>query len=372
MKKQQLFLRSLAKTSSVLPIAAFSIVLFSGAAQAQWGWGPSFSDFVFSGTLQCTAVPFAGTLTPTTINATETAIVTCEAINPINGQGGNGTFQLFVSYTGIQSSCNNATSVRTYSASCQAGTSVSGNLKWIGDQLSPPEPRPLFCGTGTGTCQLNIGGFPTKNNGTIDSNACSTVFPATFDPDPGAQIFAVKQVFLFQEVYHGPKCSGSVEPQNQFARYCHSDSFDPNASPQCTVKVQNVVDITTGSETTDTGIVVSIDVQPNTVNTSCPANKDNGIVTATIFGSSKFDVSLIDTTTLTLNDDTHVQPGSCSTLSANTDAFRDLRCKFPSCPLLGPDLVGTNGTVVLDGNLFPLSAQQPGTAIRGTDTVKIN
>lgn len=365
MKKQQLFFKWFAKLFSLLPFAAFSIFLSSGAAQAQWGWGPSFSDFGFSGTLKCTAVPFAGTLTPTTTNATETAIVTCEAINPINGQGGTGTFQLFVSYTGIQSSCNNATSVRTYSASCQAGTSVSGNLKWIGDQLSPPEQRPGFCGTGTGTCQLNIGGFPTKNNGTIDSNACSTVFPADAP-------FADKQVFLFQEVYHGPKCSGSVEPQNQFARYCHSDSFDPNASSQCIVKVQNVVDITTWREDTDTGIVVSIDVQPNTVNTSCPANKDNGIVTATIFGSSKFDVSLIDTTTLTLNDDTHVQPGSCSTLSANTDAFPDLRCKFPSCPLLGPDLVGTNGTVVLDGNLFPLSTQQPGTAIRGTDTVKIN
>jgi hypothetical protein len=234
--------------------------------------------------------------------------------------------------------------------------------------LAPPgEQRPGFC-PATGPCVLNIGGFPTKNNGTIDATACSTVFPADAP-------FADKQVFLFQEVYHGANCTGSIEPQNQFARYCHADSFDPNDPSTCTVKVQNVVDITTGSENTDTGIFVSIDAQPNTVNTNCGGNKDNGIVTATIFGSAKFDVSLIDTTTLTLNDDTHVQPGSCSTLAANTDAFPDLRCKFATCPFLGPDLLGTNGTVVLDGNLFPLSTQPPntpGTAIHGTDTVKLN
>jgi hypothetical protein len=365
---KKLFYRlSFTRLLSILAFVALGF-WFSDAAHAQgWGSGPSETFFDFSGTLQCTAGPFAGTLTPSTTNATETIIVKCTSVDI--GQGGTGTFQLFVSYVGIQSSCNNATSVRTYSAFCQAGTTVSGNLKWIGDTLSAPETLPPFCG-GKNPCQLNIGGFPTKNNGTIDSSACSTVFPADAP-------FADKQVFLFQEFYHGPKCSGSVEPQNQFARYCHSDSFDPLAPAQCIVKVQNVVDITTGSEATDTGIVVSIDAQPNTVNPSCGGNKDNGILTLTIFGSAKFDVALIDQTSLTLNkaqdplqQGTHAS--SCSTVAANTDAFPDLRCKFPTCQVLGPALVTTNGTVVLDGNLFPLSGQSEGTAIHGTDTVNLN
>ena len=203
-----------------------------------------------------------------------------------------------------------------------------------------------------------------KNNGTIDSTACSTVFPATFDGS-GKQLFADKQVFLFQEFYHGPKCSGSVEPQTELARYCHADSFDPNAQSQCSVKVQNVVDITTGSEDTDTGIVVSIDAQPNSINTDCSGNKDNGSATVTIFGSAKFDVTLIDTASLTLNKGTPAS--SCSTGFANTDKFLDLVCKFATCPLLGPALVTTNGQVVLDGNLSTATE----TAIHGTDTVKI-
>jgi hypothetical protein len=353
-----------AKLFSILAFAALGLLCFSGPAHA-WGTGPSSSGFGFSGTLECTGGPFSGTLTPSITNASETAVVTCTAVDPINGQGGTGTFQLSVSYTGIASSCPTGSFVRTYSAFCQDGTTVFGSVKWIG---GPGETTPpAFCG-GNNPCQLNIGTFPLlttgPNKGKVDSSACSTVFPAT-------DVFADKQVFLFQEVYHGTDCTGSVEPQDEHARYCHSDSFDPTAQPQCIVKVGGTTLIHTGGETTDTGIVVIIDAQPNKVNTSCGGNKDNGVLTAIIFGSANFDVSLIDTTSLTLNETTPVQPGSCNTVSANTDAFPDLQCKFSTCPLLGPALVGTNGKVVLDGNLFPLSGQLEGTAIHGTDTVNI-
>src|SRR5262245_27116927 len=107
--------RPFAKSFSILTIAAFSLFLFSGAAHG-WGEGPSETFFDFSGTLQCTAGPFAGTLTPSTTNATETIIVTCTSADI--GQGGTGTFQLFVSYVGIQSSCPSGSFVRTYSAFC--------------------------------------------------------------------------------------------------------------------------------------------------------------------------------------------------------------------------------------------------------------
>jgi hypothetical protein len=362
--------RSFARLLSILAFAALGLLCFSGPAHA-WGTGPSSSGFGFSGTLACTGGAFSGTLTPNTTDASETAIVKCTAVDPINGLGGTGTFQLTVIYAGIQSSCDNASSVRTYSAFCQDGTNVLGHLTWIGDTLSPKESLPEFCG-GNNPCQLNVGSFPTKTTGTtvkVDSKACSDVFPTTFDSS-GNQIFADKQVFLFQEIYHGPKCTGSVEPQNELARYCHSDSFNPDSQPMCIVGTGTNREIHKGDETTDTGIVVSINTQPKTVNTSCGGNKDNGIVTLTIFGSAKFDVRLIDTTSLRLNQGTPAS--SCSTGFSDTDNFLDLTCKFATCPLLGPALVQTNGQVVLDGNLFPLSAGQPGTAIHGTDTVKIN
>jgi hypothetical protein len=357
------FFKSFTKLVSVFSIVALGFG-FTGAAHA-WGTGPTTTSFGFSGTLNCSGGAFSGTLTPTTTQALETSTLTCGFIDSNGVNQGSGTFKFNISYTGIQSSCTTIdanTSVRTYSAFCNDTTTVSGTVTWIGDQLNPPEPLPAFCGTNN-PCVLNVGGFPMNGN-KVSSKGCSTAFPVT-------STLADSQVFGFSENYHGSACTGAVEPQEEYSRYCHSDSFDPSASTQCIVKINGVVDVKKGDEATDSNIVVSIDVQPNTINTSCGGNKDNGIATATVFGTATFDAGLINTSSLTLGG-APVQAGSCSLADTNSDGYPDLKCKFPTCPILGPTLAGTSPnadgtvTIVLQGNLIS------GKLIRGTDNVNTN
>jgi len=356
--------KSFTKLVSVFSLVALGFG-FTGAAHA-WGTGPTTTSFGFSGTLNCSGGPFSGTLTPTTTQATETSTLKCEFFDETTGASqGTGTFKLNISYTGIQSSCTTIdanTSVRSYSAFCNDTTTESGTLTWVGDQLNPPEPLPAFCGTNN-PCVLNVGGFP-MNGKNVSSKGCSTAFPVT-------STLADSQVFGFSENYHGSACTGAIEPQEVYSRYCHSDSFDPSAPTQCIVKINGVVDVKKGDEVTDSNIVVTIDTQPNTINTSCGGNKDNGIATATVFGTATFDAGSINTASLTL-DGAPVQAGSCSLGDTNSDGYPDLKCKFPTCPVLGPTLAGTSPnadgtvTIVLKGSLIS------GKLIQGTENVNIN
>jgi hypothetical protein len=363
------FFESFTKLFSVVAVAALG-VWFSGPAHA-WGTGPTTTSFGFSGHLDCSGAPFSGTLTPGSTQATETSTLKCSFFDVNSVYQGTGTFKFNISYTGMQSSCNMIdanTSVRTYSAWCQNGTTVSGTLTWVGDQLNPVESLPAFCGTNN-PCVLNVGGFPMNGN-KVSSKGCQTAFPATYDAN-GNPILAETQVLRFDEIYRGSNnCSGgSVDPQAEISRYCHSDSFDPSQPTVCIVKVNGVIDVKKGDEVTSNGIVVNIDVQPNSINTSC-SPVDNGVATATVFGSATLNAGLIDPNFLTLGGQT-AQLGSCSLNDTNSDGFPDLTCKFATCPTMGPTLAGTTPnadgtvTIVLTGKMTS------GTAIQGTENVKI-
>lgn len=115
-------------------------------------------------------------------------------------------------------------------------------------------------------------------------------------------------------------------------------------------------------------IQVDIDIKPGS-DPNCINTKNLGLVPLAILGSADFDVTIIDQTTLEIDDDDDsstagVSPTKTSIKDVNGDGFDDLNLKFKTTALLGAGLL-------VDGNELFITGETDSTAIVGSDIINL-
>src|SRR5262249_23683628 len=120
-------------------------------------------------------------------------------------------------------------------------------------------------------------------------------------------------------------------------RWCNSGDF-ANSPVDCTPP--SGVTRRSG-EVATSAVPFNFDVQQtvNTSPTNCKGGKsiDKGGATVHIFGSSTFDVALVDLLISPPSCEGAPLTG-CTTSNANGDGFPDLTCNVATCPTFGPTL----------------------------------
>ncbi len=337
-------------------IGTCSLPYCSGTSSGTWGG-------TWNSTIECTAVSGTNSLGPTTVK--QSATVQCTVDDGTTQT--SGTCELNISYyrpdglttSGVTQCKNNGDNTSTltdvaYCGSASRGLVVSGTLNCNPQNATSPPP---IC-KGNNPCIANLDGITSVPNG-----QCSDVFSATTD-------LAAGQVLQASVITTGSQCSGQIVQLGDIdTRFCNSGSFDPSVRSKC--KFGSEKASITGSTTAF--LPVKVDVSPQTINTKCDPNKDQGNVHFLIFGDKSLDVTKIDQASLTLEG---VPVSRCDApTDVNFDGFLDLRCTVPSCPSLAQSLTDNtrnpDGTVnvVVTGSLYPAVGSSSGTAIRGEDTV---
>jgi hypothetical protein len=348
--------RSFVKLFSLLAGVALGLVSAQQtfAQDFEFGWEPfppSSWDGGWDADLQCGALEGGTTtltrnLTPGTDSVVQEGKVKCTFTDtaPTPDFKEEATCLLTLQFPNLTETCDNHGKL-TVTGSCpfkkngklsgSNGTAIVDCRGRNSDGSINLSKNPKFCkyagtnptGNPTTDCQWNMG-YGVKQGSSIvplSESQCATAFPATVSPDP---VFALRQVFKFTQTYEAPACTGQFKGlEDVQQRFCHSDTWD-GAKPAVCQFVQST------TKNTASGIAANLltadtEYSPQSINSTCTPNKDNGSVTLLVLGNNldpntnPIDVQAIDQSTITVNG---FKPDSCDFPNPDT-----LRCRVPTC-----------------------------------------
>ncbi len=226
------------------------------------------------------------------------------------------------------------------------GAGEPGNINCSGGGANGQNPT--FCtyagtdpiGNKSGDCLWNLGfgqvqgqmNSPPFRVVPLTQTQCETAFPID-------SVYTVPgQVFNFQQRYEGPACTkpfvGLVGTQNQ--RFAHSDTFNGEQAAFVDFQKQAVKNVAEGQIALH--LTADTEYSPNTINSSCTPNKDQGPITLLVLGNNidpgtnPIDVHVINQDTIKVNGRDIIKAlTSPSTDSCDFPDPTTLRCKVLSC-----------------------------------------
>ena len=362
--------RSLAKLFSLLACLALG-PLFVQQAYAQFdfefGWEPfppSSWDGGWDPILNCNALPGGTTkLTRTPSSGPDTVVqdgtVECtftdSARTPVFQE--TATCKLHIKINNLGESCgagpSPGTSTLTVTGICPTATipEGQGTIDCSGGAAGGNDPT--FClyagsdpdGNTSESCVWNLGWGAKKGPNVVPmtQNQCQVAFGTT------------KVVYSFSQILEGTGCAPNaqiVEQGETFNNYCHSDTWDPAQKAFCDFTGGQVKN--TAEATVQNFLTVDTEYTPQTINTDCSNNKDQGDITLLVFGTNReknssnnpIAVQSINPDTITVND-RPVDASSCGFPNPDT-----LSCRVASCAnnksIVDGHIIGNTGSLRMD------------------------
>ena len=363
--------QSLARLLFILAFVALQFLFVQqAAADDLLGWDTSCEpDCVATGildaTLRCGAIEGITTLTRKTpskpASVQEAGQVLCTFDDGITTPE-SAICTLNIGFANLQENCDLATNTLTVTGTCpykQGNNNIVGSTGGgtIDCQHGGPNGAdPQFClfgGNTSGDCTWNLG-FAQKNGSNIvplTQTQCQTAFPA----DQVLQL-GVSEIFKVTVAYQGTSCTQPLEGLGKVQqRSCHNDILDGSKPAFCDFTQGAVKNTVEGQQVNH--LTADNEYSPNTINTDCSGNKDQGSVTLLVRGNNidkgtnPIDVHSIDQDTIQVNGrDINKDPTFPSTESCDFPDPTTLRCKVPSC--LNSQSIIAPGTDTLQMDAF--------------------
>lgn len=186
-----------------------------------------------------------------------------------------------------------------------------------------------------------------------------------------ASVYGTDGVILLQNItYSDSNCTLQANITPKQSNVCHADSTLASTDPAC----KDGKDKQKAGEEVGNVTTVACVIKPDSVNTNCAGNKDQGVVHLIFIGDpddpnagTPIAVGGIDQGTVKLEG---VSTTGCTFVDFDFDPVADLSCSFPSCignnSIVPPSKI-VNGSATLSGTAAYTGT---GSLIRCTDTIK--